>query len=624
MTHEDKDTHAPKGTLCGMRVAAAASILLFAATASAQKVEDLDPHVKVTTKSTPPSIKLEWQTAPDVTSWAVRRRTGAGAWTTVEATLPATTLSYEDTTVTAGTTVEYNVQRKGMTNGNAYVLAGIDVPFPDDLGVVALVVDSTTATTVLEDDLAREGWDVVRIVVAATDKPEAVREKLQALATTHGKRLRAAFLVGRVPRVFSGLLNPDGHADHRGAWPADTYYGDLDGMWPDTQELGGVGVFENKAGDGKLDPTRLPSDLDIAVGRVDFFEMPAFAPLDEAGLLKRYLEADHAFRTGQKTYGARTYVADSFGYFSGEAFSRIAWRDSYAIYGSGPESGKPVFDALEDPAGYGLAFGCGGGNPTGAGGVGSTADFVKRAPRAVFFGLFGSYFGDWSYKDNFLRAALGSSGGVLATAWFARPWHHLHQLGAMATFGEAFVATANNTSTYDAGTASRSVHLALLGDPTLRLFVARAPTNLVADNGPTALTLSWSASPDADAGYVVYRRQADKPWQRLGESATTSYSDETATVDETYRYRVVAKMKKVTASGSFFLHSPGPIAEKKRVVTIGATDAGVTEDGGVPAADPAGTAEESAGCGCHTTNSSGSGALALLALLVMRSRRGRR
>mgnify|MGYP000013517969 CR=1 FL=1 len=28
---------------------------------------------------------------------------------------------------------------------------------------------------------------------------------------------------------YSGNIYPDGHTDHRGAWPADTYYGDIDG-----------------------------------------------------------------------------------------------------------------------------------------------------------------------------------------------------------------------------------------------------------------------------------------------------------------------------------------------------------------------------------------------------------
>jgi MYXO-CTERM domain-containing protein len=528
-----------------------------------------------------------------------------------------------------GKAFEYNVVRRGMTTGNAYALAGVAVPFPDDVGVVALVVDSETTTALgssldrLVADLVAEGWDVERVAVERADKPEAVRAKLQALRTKHAARFRAAFLFGGVPRAFSGIINPDGHPDHRGAWPADTFYGDLDGTWTDTANLGGEGVFVNNAGDGKFDQNRIPTDLDIAVGRVDMVDMPAFAPADEKALLQRYLDADHAFRTAAKTYGARTFVSDNFGYFSGEAFARIAWRDAYAIYGAGPESGKPIFDALEDPAGYGLAFGCGGGNPTGAGGVGSTGDFAKRAPRAAFFGLFGSYFGDWSYKDNFLRAALASSGGVLATAWFARPWHHIHHLGALGTFGEAFVATANNSTTYDTGSSPRSIHLALLGDPTLRLFVIRAPSGLDGTSQTDGVALAWAASPDADAGYVVYRRDkgSSAPWTRLGESMSTSYVDKDVMANAAYVYRVVARSLKTTGSGTFYLHSPGITADETFVPAATISDAGVTDDGGtVPAAD---SAEES-GCACSTTGRASNGSwLALGALSLVRLRRRR-
>ena len=107
-------------------------------------------------------------------------------------------------------------------------------------------------------------------------------------------------------------------------------------------------------------------------------------------LLRRYLDKDHAFRTGTVEVRRRTWVSDSFGFFMGEAFSRAAFRDGVAIFNSEPESGRPYFDALEDPmGGYALGFGCGGGNPTGAGGVGSTTDFVNRMPRALFVPLFG-------------------------------------------------------------------------------------------------------------------------------------------------------------------------------------------------------------------------------------------
>lgn len=598
----------------------ALAALLVPAIARAQKVEDLDPHVKATASAG--SVKLEWQAAPDTTSLSIRKRAMGAAWTTVEASLPASTVSWNDPTVPAGTLVEYDVKRTGTTTGHGYVLAGFEVPFVDP-GVVALVVDAETAklTAVLEDDLAREGWDVEKVVLTTTDGPPEVRAKLVALRATHGERFSTAFLLGRVPRAFSGSINPDGHPDHKGAWPADGYYGDLDGTWSDTQALGGEGTFVNVAGDGKFDPSKLPSDLDVAVGRVDFFDMPAFAPETEQSLLKRYLDADHAFRAGAKTYAPRTFVKDDFGYFSGEAFARLAWRDGFAVYGKGPEVGATFFDPLEDAAGFGLAFGCGGGTPTSASGIGTTADFVKRAPRAAFLGLFGSYFGDWSYRDDLLRAVLASPGGALATTWFARPWHHLHPLAAMKTFGETFVSNANNSGTsWDTGSAARSVHQALLGDPTLRLFVARAPGKAVPTSVAKGVSLAFDPSPDADAGYVIYRREGKAPWARLAEGVASPWIDETAEVGKTYAWRVVARKKQLTGSGSFYLHSPGALLEATRTA-VGETDAGAGGDAGAPAAE---ASSDDPGCGCRTAGRKASPLALLLAFALLRRQRAAR
>jgi len=603
-----------------------AAVALCAETAHAQKVDDLDPHLRVTTVVSPPKLHLEWNASTDATSWVVRRREGS-TFTTV-ATLPPGTTSYDDTAVESGRTYEYNVQRKGTTtSGAAWVLAGMEVPFPDDLGVVAVVVDNTSAkltqVTRFQADLALEGFDVVAVSVEESDAPKAVRDKLKAVRTEHGARFRTAILLGRVPRVFSGLLNPDGHPDHRGAWPADTYYGDLDGEWPDTQDLGGEGTFINKPGDGKLDPTKLPSDLDIAVGRVDFRELPAFGALDDQKLLQRWLDANHAFRSGEKRYGARTWVTDSFGYFSGEAFSRMAFRDGSAVFGSPVETGKPFFDALEAGDGYGLAFGCGAGSPTSAAGVGTTTDFAKRKPRAAFLGLFGSYFGDWSYKDDLLRAALASEGGVMATVWFARPWHHAHHLGALRTFGEAFVVTANNSgTTYDTGAFPRSVHLALLGDPTLRLWVVRPPSDVTATQTATGVKLSWTPSPDADAiNHHVYRRTSKGAFVRVSSTlvGASSFEDPLGEVTpERYTYRVVAVARKTTGSGTFFLHSPGALAD------VDVTPPPLTEtpdDAGAPSPANASAIDESAGCGCHTPHSTSTAPFALLLLVGLLRRR---
>ena len=45
---------------------------------------------------------------------------------------------------------------------------------------------------------------------------------------------KALFLFGHLPVPYSGDINPDLHDNDIGAWPADVYYGEFDGVWTDT------------------------------------------------------------------------------------------------------------------------------------------------------------------------------------------------------------------------------------------------------------------------------------------------------------------------------------------------------------------------------------------------------
>src|SRR5205807_7399155 len=110
---------------------------------------------------------------------------------------------------------------------------------------------------------------------------------------------RAVFLFGHVPVTHSGWYAPDGH--HLRAFPADVFYGDLDGEWTDEMGVN----FEpprpetrNYPGDGVYDQSRIPSPVELEVGRVDLFNMPSFLPKTEKDLLRQYLDKDHRYRRG--------------------------------------------------------------------------------------------------------------------------------------------------------------------------------------------------------------------------------------------------------------------------------------------------------------------------------------
>ena len=69
---------------------------------------------------------------------------------------------------------------------------------------------------------------------------------------------------------------------------------------------------------------------------------------------------------------------------------------------------------------------------------------------------------------------------------------------------------------------------------------APAPASrLTATAGDGAIDLSWSApAAGTTVGYRVARQQQDGDWETLADTADTSYSDETAQDNGTYRYRV--------------------------------------------------------------------------------------
>ena len=79
-------------------------------------------------------------------------------------------------------------------------------------------------------------------------------------------------------------------------------------------------------GDGKFDQSNMPSDVELAVGRVDFHNMTCFSNKNparsELDLLRAYLNKDHNFRHRVFTVARRGLVCDNFGEFEGEAFAQ--------------------------------------------------------------------------------------------------------------------------------------------------------------------------------------------------------------------------------------------------------------------------------------------------------------
>src|SRR5687768_1981897 len=128
--------------------------------------------------------------------------------------------------------------------------------------------------------------------------------------------------------------------------------------------------------------------------------------------------------------------------------------------------------------------------------------------------------------------------------------------------------TMNNSTLYEAqvNPFRRGVHIALLGDPTLRLDPVVPASNLSAIRKGGNVVLKWSPSPELVAGYYVYRAaRPSGPFKRITPQliSGTKFSDVNQTLAATYMVRAV-KLQ-ITPSGSYWNPSQGIFAAVKRL-----------------------------------------------------------
>ena len=191
---------------------------------------------------------------------------------------------------------------------------------------------------------------MLRHDVSRSDSVVNVKNLIKANYNADPANVKSVFLFGHVPVPYSGQLNPDGHPDHVGAWPADVYYGDMDGTWTDTSvnftqtvntDPADAARLSNLAGDGKFDQTTIPSAVELQVGRVDLANMPgrlvwggpASFP-SEQELLRQYLNKDHNFRHKLMAVQRRAVLGDYFGVRNNETFAASNFRSFAPFFGT--------------------------------------------------------------------------------------------------------------------------------------------------------------------------------------------------------------------------------------------------------------------------------------------------
>jgi hypothetical protein len=519
--------------------------------------------VSAAVQESPPQITLSWDTVPyGAANYTVYRSTaiggfagGGGSWTAIASGLTGT--SYGDNTVQLGTNYEYRIGRTGTQfDGDAYLDTGIEVPLVESRGQLVLIVDDTYTTSLateisqLISDLTGDGWLVLRHDVSRTATPASVRSLIQADYNADPASVRAVFLLGRVPVLRSGTLSPDSHGGR--PMPADGFYGDVDGTWSN--------------------PSYLPSDVDLQVGRVDLYGMPAFLPLTDTDLTRQYLNRAHGWKHKQWTVTARQAEMSAVTgnsiqrQFFGTALPTLIPNNYYA--GNGYYSPE-FWNEVQANDYLWFTKGSGGGNYTACIGMGSTYHYAASSGvKTVFNAEFASFFVEWDVTDNFLRAPLAAKGYALTDVWTDNPtWVFMH-MGMGKNIGFSTRVSQNNNGYYNLPgdtyyplpNGRRGVHLALMGDPTLRMNIVAPAANLTVTSDTSGVSLSWTASPDSSLlGYAIYRSpNPGGPFTRLNSSLVPglSYTD-AAVAGGTYTYMVRAVKLEVTPSGSYQNPSQG-------------------------------------------------------------------
>ncbi len=524
-----------------------------------------------TVQSAPPRITLTWSGWTNVTGYQVwRKLKGGTSWGSAVATLPATATTWSDNSVAVNVSYEYRMLRytSNLGTGYCYLNSGINVDMVEGRGKYILLVDNTMSPSLtsqlaqLQTDLEADGWKVLRHDVDRFTTPPLIKNIILADYNADPTNVKALFMVGHVPVPYSGALAPDGHGDHVGAWPADTYYADLNGTWTDWTNVGSNPVDPrniNVQNDGKWDQSDIPSPVELQVGRVDFSNLP-MVPQTELNMLSNYLTKLHNWKVKAFTAQVRALVDDNFGGLV-EALASNGYRNFAPLVGPSNTTDADYFTSMTSGS-YLWSYGCGGGYWYNCNGVGGTSDFASANLQGVFTMLYGSYFPDFDCQDDLLRASL-STGTTIAAAGAGCPNWYFHHMGMGETIGYGTALTMNNGNEhYDPGNCSAGrVHIALMGDPSLRMTIVAPPgtvTCMIVNS--STVNVAWGASADAVIGYHVYRYDNNTgSWVRRTTNAFVglSYQDDVTGLSGTVRYMVRALKLETTPSGTYYNLSLG-------------------------------------------------------------------
>ncbi|MGE4181225.1 MAG: hypothetical protein AB7J34_15480 [Limisphaerales bacterium] len=597
-------------------------------------------QLSATVTNSPPRITLNWNGHTNCIYKVERRLHGQTNWSILGS---VTGTSYPDSTITLAQEYEYRVSAEVLYASELAIIpdpsvvtltTGVLLPPNESPGHLILIVDRTKtndvayagAITNLIRDLWSEGWVVTRFNgprhddVTWANNPSRIAEVMGYITNyynSYPSQSKAVLLFGHLPIPHSGMLNPDGHPARD--LPADCRYGDIDGIWTDTytwplpnQDPRIEPGHSNMAGDGKYDQTFVPANtagraaLELAVGRVDFANLPAFTngvpPRGEVDLLVQYVSKAKWFRRRSVTvpnkivYGSYLKfdpAGELVDRYSGPTakYSRRLAAESFGTSTNDIENQD--FLVANVPAVWGILAGIAGGgsiihNNTNVNNYYGKLPFQTTQlvpssgePPVAFSTSFCSWACDWADADRLSRALLATRTNGLAWSYLGDKFiswrYQILSLGK--SLAEGYVKTHRDAWEWPAYTAPHDsgsqliapgspaqgafIAASLLGDPTLKMLPPSPPGVLgVSTNGSGQVQLSWPTSPDSGATYLVYRslEGLGGNWTRLTSSPIVSntWLDTAPPLGER-KYLVRSLVLKTTLSGSFTNISAGSL-----------------------------------------------------------------
>jgi hypothetical protein len=256
--------------------------------------DSLSIQLEATVVSSPASFTLTWPADGHASNFKIYRKLKTGATWILLSTTTNTASQYIDATAVANVLYDYKIYMTpsaGLAK-YGYLSSGIDVVANSNRGIAIVVIENSfisntvfqTAINLLLTDLENDGWFPKAVYVNKTDAVTSVKSQIVLKYNEDVTNTKLLLLLGNVPVPYSGFNNPDGHTDHRGAWPTDTYYADINGAWTDAtvnDVTSSNSKNHNIPGDGKYDQDQIPSLVELQVGRIDLSNLPITTKTEE-------------------------------------------------------------------------------------------------------------------------------------------------------------------------------------------------------------------------------------------------------------------------------------------------------------------------------------------------------